>query len=158
MVRIRLRRVGLKKQPSYRIVVTDKRSPRDGRFIEIIGHYNPRTRPNTDIVDEARVLYWLDNGAQPTDAVRRILNRTGTWERFERLRKGEAIDTLVSEAEAALAQAEPVSPRTQFPSPAAGQSRQKAAVAAPAVVEAEAPETVDEVEAEASEPEEEAED
>ena len=148
MVRIRLRRVGLKKQPSYRIVITDKRSPRDGRFIEIIGHYNPRTRPNTDIVDEARALYWLDNGAQPTDAVRRILERTGTWERFERLRKGEAIDTLVSEAEAAQAQAGPVSPRTQFPAPAAGQSRQKAAVAVPeaaeAVAEAEAEEEAEE--------------
>lgn len=132
MVRIRLRRVGLKKQPSYRIVVTDQRSPRDGRYIEIIGHYNPRTRPNTDIVDEGRALYWLSNGAQPSDSVRKILGRTGTWGRYERLRQGEAIDTLVSEAETALAAAEPVSPRTQFPAPGAGESRLKAAAASAA--------------------------
>jgi small subunit ribosomal protein S16 len=136
MVRIRLRRVGLKKQPSYRIVVTDQRSPRDGRYIEIIGHYNPRTRPNTDIVDEGRVLYWLNNGAQPSDAVRKLLGRTGTWDRYERLRQGEAMEILVGEAEAAQAAAEPVSPRTQFPAPGPGESRLKAAAAAAAVASA----------------------
>lgn len=152
MVRIRLRRVGLKKQPSYRIVVTDQRSARDGRFIEIIGHHNPRTQPSTDVVDEARALYWLSVGAQPTDALKRIFVRTGTWGRFERLRKGETMEALVAEAEAAKAAAEPVSPRTRYPSPAPGKSKKKAgemaAIEAPAAVaevdEAEQAETAEE--------------
>lgn len=139
MVRIRLRRVGLKKQPSYRIIVADQRSPRDGRFIEIIGQYNPRTRPNTTIVDEARALYWLGTGAQPTETVQKILVQTGTWARFERMRKGETVEALVAEAEAAQASAEPVSPKTKYPSPAPGKSKQKAAEMA-AVEETEAEE------------------
>src|SRR5690606_21981707 len=100
MVRIRLRRVGRKKQPSYRIVVADSRSPRDGRYIEIIGFYNPRTEPATMTLKEDRALYWLQNGAQPSEAVQRILNKLGTTARLERLRKGEALETLVAEAEA----------------------------------------------------------
>jgi len=78
MVKIRLRRVGAKKQPSYRVVVTDSRSPRDGRFIETIGHYNPRTEPPTVVIKEERALYWLSQGAQPTDAVNRMLKKLGT--------------------------------------------------------------------------------
>jgi len=69
--------VGAKKQPSYRVVVADQHSPRDGRFIEIIGHYNPRTDPATMAVKEDRALYWLGRGAQPTEAVARILDKTG---------------------------------------------------------------------------------
>ena len=80
MVKIRLRRVGGKKQPSYRVVITDSRSPRDGRFIEIIGHYDPRTDPPTMTVDEERARYWLSEGAQPTDAVRRSLEKKGIHE------------------------------------------------------------------------------
>lgn len=125
MVRIRLRRVGLKKQPSYRIVVTDQRSPRDGDFIEIIGHHNPRTRPSTDVVDEARALYWLSVGAQPTEAVATILKRTGTMARFARMKQGESLETLVAEAEAAKAAAEPVSPRTSYPAPGPGEGTMK---------------------------------
>ena len=139
MVRIRFRRVGMKKQPSYRIVVADARSPRDGRFLEIIGHYNPRTEPQTDKIDEGRALYWLSVGAQPSDSVRRLMVRTGTWERFERLRKGESIETLVAEAEANPLPE--ISPKTAFAAPAAGESRQKAAeVAAVAEAEEAAPE------------------
>jgi small subunit ribosomal protein S16 len=130
MVRIRLRRVGLKKQPSYRIVITDQRKARDGGFIEIIGYHNPRTQPPTDVVDEARALYWLSVGAQPSDALRSILRRTGTWARYERLKKGETMETLVAEAETERANAEPVSPKTRHPSPAPGQSRKKAREAA----------------------------
>lgn len=115
MVRIRLRRTGLRKQPSYRIVVADQRSPRNGRFIEVIGHYNPRTRPNTNVVDEERALHWLGVGAQPSDRVRKILTITGTMGRFERLRKGEELDALLAEAAAAREAAEPVSPKTSFP-------------------------------------------
>ncbi|MCB0200125.1 MAG: 30S ribosomal protein S16 [Anaerolineae bacterium] len=83
MVRIRLRRVGAKKQPSYRIVVTDKKSPRDGRFIENIGHYNPRTEPETIVLDNERAAYWLSVGAQPSDAVRRLLVSSGVIARDE---------------------------------------------------------------------------
>ncbi len=77
MVRIRLRRQGKRNQPSYRIVVADARAPRDGRFIEIIGFYNPRTEPPTMKVNEERARYWLSVGAQPTEPVARILRKVG---------------------------------------------------------------------------------
>ncbi len=77
MVKIRLRRVGAKKQPSYRVVVADSRSPRDGRFIEIVGHYNPRTEPPTVVLKEDRIHYWLGVGAQPSESVERILKSQG---------------------------------------------------------------------------------
>lgn len=83
MVSIRLRRVGAKKQPSYRIVVTDKKAPRDGRFIENIGHFNPRTEPETVVLDNERALYWLSVGAQPSDAVRRLLVNAGVMAEHE---------------------------------------------------------------------------
>ncbi len=117
MVRIRLRRVGRKKQPSYRVVVTDSRSPRDGRYIEIIGFYNPRTEPATMTLKEERALHWLSVGAQPSDAVRRIMDKLGTLARYQRLTKGEALDALVAEAEAAAAASEPISPKTRRPAP-----------------------------------------
>jgi small subunit ribosomal protein S16 len=79
-VKIRLRRTGGKKQPSYRVVVADSRSPRDGRFIENIGNYNPRTDPATYTIDEERARYWLSQGAQPTDAVARLLEKLGIIE------------------------------------------------------------------------------
>jgi small subunit ribosomal protein S16 len=82
MVRIRLRRVGKKKQPSYRVVVADQRSPRDGRFIEMIGHYDPLTDPPTVVIKEDRALYWLSEGAQPSDPVAHMLRSTGIWDKF----------------------------------------------------------------------------
>ena len=124
MVRIRLRRQGSKGQPSYRIVVIDQRKARNGKYLENIGHYNPRTRPNTEVIKEDRVLYWLSVGAQPSDAVRRILHHTGTWERFRRYRNGESIEDLVREADS-----NPVElpdPRTKYPAPKDGESRLKA--------------------------------
>jgi small subunit ribosomal protein S16 len=81
MVKIRLRRMGAKKQPVYRVVVADARSPRDGRFIETIGHYNPRTEPVTFEIKEDRVLHWLGVGAQPTEAIHGLLKKRGTIER-----------------------------------------------------------------------------
>jgi small subunit ribosomal protein S16 len=81
MVRIRLRRIGAKKQPTYRFVVTDARAPRDGRFIEILGHYNPRTEPRTVVVDEVKAREWLAKGAQPSDTVRRLFAEKGLVER-----------------------------------------------------------------------------
>jgi small subunit ribosomal protein S16 len=99
MLRIRLARVGAKRQPSYRIVVADIQSKRDGRIVERIGHYNPRTDPITYKIDEGRALYWLSVGAQPSDAVNRLLSKQGTIDRLGRLRQGEGLDTLVAEFE-----------------------------------------------------------
>lgn len=76
-VRIRLRRTGAKGQASYRIVVADARAPRDGRFLENIGHYNPRTDPPTFEINEERARHWLAQGAQPSDAVARLLEKKG---------------------------------------------------------------------------------
>ncbi len=81
MVKIRLRRMGAKKQPTYRFVVADSKSPRDGRFIEILGHYNPRTEPKTLVVDQEKVKQWLSKGAQPSDPVRRLFAELGLVER-----------------------------------------------------------------------------
>lgn len=103
MLKIRLLRVGAKKQPSYRVVVADARAPRDGRFLEIIGFYNPRTDPPKVQIDEERVLYWLSRGAQPTDVVAAMLQKRGTLERLARLKRGEDLQALLSEAAAASA-------------------------------------------------------
>ncbi len=81
MVKIRLRRMGAKKQPTYRFVVADARAPRDGRFIEILGHYNPRTEPRTVEVNETKAKEWLAKGAQPSVTVRRLFAEKGIMER-----------------------------------------------------------------------------
>jgi len=81
MVKLRLTRVGKKKQPSYRLVAADSRKPRDGRFIEILGHYNPMVTPQTLVIKEEKVLEWLKKGAQPTDALKRLLVRDGLWKK-----------------------------------------------------------------------------
>ena len=83
MVKIRLRRVGTKNKPSYRVVVADSRSPRDGAFIAIIGHYNPLTDPETVTIDEEKALKWLRQGAQPTDTAARLLSKLGIMEKFK---------------------------------------------------------------------------
>ncbi len=97
MLRIRLSRTGAKKQPSYRIVVTDAKFKRDGRIVERIGHYNPRIEPLEYRVDEGRALYWLSVGAQPSDAVERLLVKQGTIDRLARFRTGEPLEDLVAE-------------------------------------------------------------
>lgn len=102
MVRIRLRRVGMRHQPSYRIVVADIESPRDGRFLEIIGSYNPTTDPFTIEVKEDRVYEWMKNGAVPSESVTRLFNKVGVIERFERFKKGESLEGLLTEAKAAF--------------------------------------------------------
>ena len=104
MVRIRLRRIGLKGQPSYRIVAADKESPRDGRFLEILGFYNPRTEPATLTVKEDRVFHWMKNGALPSDSVEQIFKTSGTLDRWERFKKGDDMETLMKEAEEAETQ------------------------------------------------------
>ena len=82
-VKLRLMRMGKKKQPTYRVVVADSRSPRDGRFIEAVGTYAPRMEPSTIEIDNERVLGWLAKGAQPTETVRKLLVVSGAWEQFE---------------------------------------------------------------------------
>jgi small subunit ribosomal protein S16 len=76
-----LRRIGAKKKPSYRVVIADSRSPRDGRFIETVGHYNPLVNPPQFAVDEERVQQWLKWGAQPTETVKSLLARVGVWQK-----------------------------------------------------------------------------
>ncbi|MFN8606601.1 MAG: 30S ribosomal protein S16 [Vulcanimicrobiota bacterium] len=82
MVKLRLTRVGKKKQPSYRLVAAPSRSPRDGRFIEILGHYNPLTNPPTVVFKEERIMHWLKEGAQPTESVQKLLTSAGIWQKF----------------------------------------------------------------------------
>ncbi len=82
-VKIRLMRVGKKKQPSYRVVVADGRSPRDGRYIEIIGQYAPRQEPSFFTIDDEKAIAWLKKGAQPTDQVQKLLAENGVWERYQ---------------------------------------------------------------------------
>lgn len=88
MVRIRLRRMGGKKKPYYRVVAADARSPRDGRFIETLGRYDPRQEPSLIELDEEKVLDWLRKGAQPTDQVRRLMEIKGIWQRFQEEKSG----------------------------------------------------------------------
>lgn len=83
MVRIRLRRTGKKKQPAYRIVVADSRMPRDGRYIESLGYYDPLTEPSRIELDSQRALYWLQEGAQPSRQVQNLMKITGVWDEFE---------------------------------------------------------------------------
>ena len=101
MVRIRLRRVGSKRQPSYRIVAAEKESPRDGRFLEILGFYNPRTQPATIQLKEDRIFDWMNKGAQPSDSAAQVFQSAGLTGRYDRLKKGEALETLMAEAAAA---------------------------------------------------------
>jgi small subunit ribosomal protein S16 len=112
MVRLRLRRIGAKKQPSYRVVAADKEAPRDGRFLEALGHYNPRTEPATIILQEDRIFHWLSVGAQPSDAVLRLFKQMGTDERYERFKAGEDIEKLLAEY-AEVEAARNVDPRTR---------------------------------------------
>ncbi len=100
--------MGKKKQPSYRVVVADSRAPRDGRFIEIIGFYDPRTEPPTVQIKEDRALYWLSQGAQLSDAVARLLKNQGALDRFARLKEGEDLEALLAEAAAEEVEAEEV--------------------------------------------------
>jgi small subunit ribosomal protein S16 len=128
MIKIRLRRVGAKKQPYYRVVVADARSPRDGRFIENIGTYDPRQDPPAFTIKEDRAIHWLQNGAQPTEAVARMLNKLGTVQKMERVRAGEPLEeVLASVVEVAV---EPAAPeKVEAPAPA------EEAEKAPAVAE-----------------------
>ncbi len=87
MVKIRLRRVGAKNRPSYRLIAADSRAPRDGAFLDILGHYNPLTDPETVVVDEEKSLYWLQHGAQPTATAARLLTKAGIIDKFKALKE-----------------------------------------------------------------------
>ena len=126
MVRIRLRRIGSKGQPSYRMIVADAEAPRDGRFLEIVGFYNPRTMPETVQVDETRALHWLGVGAQPSESVARLLTKCGTLGRFARLKSGEALDVLLAEAAQAAAAAPAINPKTAYAETAGKMAKRKA--------------------------------
>ncbi len=93
-VKLRLMRMGKKKQPTYRVVAADARSPRNGRFIEIIGTYEPRQDPSVIKIDNERAVHWLQHGAQPTERVAKILKISGAWTEHT----GEAVDAAVPEA------------------------------------------------------------
>ena len=93
-VKIRLMRVGKRKQPSYRVVVADSRSPRDGRIIETIGHYGPRNEPSKFDIDGDRALDWLRKGAQPSESVQKLLTISGVWATFEAEKGGPIVTKL----------------------------------------------------------------
>lgn len=96
-VKLRLRRMGKKKQPIYKVVAADARSPRDGKFLEAVGLYNPLTKPHTVDIKEERVFYWLDRGAQPTDTVKSLLRQKGITLKRELMRKGLNAEQINSE-------------------------------------------------------------
>lgn len=102
MLRIRLSRTGKKGQPSYRVVVTDVRNKRDGRILENIGNYYPLQDGVSFKITEARALHWLSVGAQPSDAVKRLLDKQGTYDRLARLRGGEALAVLAAEIDGSV--------------------------------------------------------
>ncbi len=93
-VKIRLRRMGAKKRPTYRFVATDSRMPRDGRFIEILGHYNPIEKPATVKVNEEKVFYWLKQGAIPSDTAKSLFKQIGLLRKWEMVQKGEDVSQI----------------------------------------------------------------
>lgn len=133
-VKIRLMRVGKKKQPTYRVVVADARSPRDGRFIEILGHYSPRREPSEVVIDSDKAIAWLQKGAQPTDQVARLLDIAGVWETFESTTGKPAKARPKPRTPKAAAPAAPVAPAAPAAeeAPAAQAAAEEPAVEEPA--------------------------
>ena len=132
-VKLRLMRMGKKKQPTYRVVAADSRSPRDGRFIEIIGTYQPRHDPSTITIDNDRAVHWLQHGAKPTERVEKLLKITGAWESFT----GESFDATPPSAKVTVAadSAPAAAPQPQQPAAdaaAAPTETSEEAAAAPA--------------------------
>lgn len=105
-VRIRLRRIGKRKQPQYRVVVAEAKGPRDGRFIESIGHYNPRVDPPAMTINEERALWWLEQGARPSETAKAMMVKTGLWEKFT----GEPAPAVAEKPAAPAVAAEPEPP------------------------------------------------
>jgi small subunit ribosomal protein S16 len=132
MVKIRLRRVGAKKQPSYRVVVADSRAPRDGRFIEIIGHYNPRTDPPQVVIYEDRALYWLSQGAQPSEPVAVFFEKLGLPEKVKQIHAGTPIVDVAAPRPSAAAAPAPKTPRRRARAIAEAEVAEAAPAEAPA--------------------------
>ncbi len=99
-VKLRLTRVGKKKNPMYRVVVADERAPRDGRFIEIIGQYQPLENPSMINIKDDRALYWLSEGAQPSETVQKILKASGIWEQYEKTRPKKSLEKAAARTKA----------------------------------------------------------
>lgn len=152
MVKIRLRRTGAKKQPSYRLVVADSRAPRDGAFIAVIGHYNPLTDPETIVIDQEKALGWLKQGAQPTDTAARLLAKAGIIEepadRKEKMKAGAPDKPKASKKKAKAAAAKAEEPKAK------AAEEPKAKVTEEAKATAEEPKAEVAEEAKASAPEE----
>jgi small subunit ribosomal protein S16 len=125
-VKIRLMRVGKRKQPTYRVVVADSRSPRDGRIIETIGHYGPREEPSRVDIDGDKALAWLRKGAQPSEQVQKLLTVTGVWATFEGEKKGP-IDTKLNRR--GFSTGRGVTTKTKKKAPEGGKSEEKPAAA-----------------------------
>ena len=137
-VKIRLMRVGKKKQPSYRVVVSDARSPRDGRFIEVLGQYAPRAEPSVITIDSDRAVHWLRVGAQPTEQVGKLLEITGVWAAYkEATGKDSVAKPKAKQPKPKPVVEEPAPPAAEEPAPPAAEA--PAAEAAPAEEVAEEP-------------------
>ncbi len=133
-VRLRLTRMGKKKQPTYRIVAADSRAPRDGRFLEIIGTYQPRLEPSGVKVDDAKALKWLRSGARPSETVEKLFRIAGTWEYFEKgTDPAPVVEEPPVESKPAESKAEPAEdkPAESAAAEAAPAQEQQAAEAAP---------------------------
>lgn len=135
-VKIRLMRVGKKKQPTYRVVVADSRSPRDGRYIEILGQYEPRQEPSVFTIDNEKALTWLRKGALPTEQVHKLLIGNGVWAEYESGLKGESKVTKNARAKAKGAQAAQAVKAEAAKAEAAAKAAEEAAAKAAAEAEA----------------------
>jgi len=140
LLRIRLSRIGKRKQPSYRIVVTDQRHPREGAHLEIIGHYNPLTNPATITLKEDRAIHWLQVGAQPSDTAAKILSRSGIMEQAGR----EAVVWSGKQVAPGAKKRKAMESAAAAPPPAPVAAAAAAVAAAPAAEEVPAPEPTEE--------------
>jgi small subunit ribosomal protein S16 len=131
-------RVGKKKQPTYRVVVADSRSPRDGRFIEILGQYAPRSEPSVVSIDGDRALLWIEKGAQPTEQVGKLLEISGVWEQYRAKHGAAAAAAPKARAAAPPKAAEPAKAAAP-PAAAAAPEAEAPAVSAPAVAASDEP-------------------
>lgn len=121
MVKLRLKRMGKKRQPVYKIVAVDARAPRDGKYLEAVGQYDPMTNPHTVVIDEEKALKWLGFGAQPTDTVKSLLRQTGILYKRQMIKKNfavEAIETNMAKWREGRKIAEPVKVKTPVAAPA----------------------------------------
>jgi small subunit ribosomal protein S16 len=141
-VKIRLMRVGKKKQPTYRVVVADARSPRDGRFLEILGQYAPRQEPSLVTIDSERALHWLNAGAQPTESAAKLLQIAGVWDAYKNANGKVAVSKPKVKSKAKTVKEAPAAPEpapaAPVPAPAAAAPAAEAPAAEPEVA-AEAP-------------------